>query len=59
MFMFLLAGRITAQKSPAKYRLLAGLFISLLSKNKLSYKLLKSNKNLFTAVNITVIQDDY
>lgn len=57
--MFLLAGRITAQKSPAKYRLLAGLFISLLSKNKLSYKLLKSNKNLFTAVNITVIQDDY
>jgi len=27
MFMFLLAGRITAQKSPAKYLLLAGLFI--------------------------------
>jgi len=26
MFMFLLAGRITAQKSPAKYLLLAGLF---------------------------------
>ncbi|WP_141316773.1 hypothetical protein [Acinetobacter pittii] len=56
---FLLAERITVQTGPAKYRLLAGLFILLLSKNELFYNLLKNNKNLYTAVSLPVIQDDY